>query len=371
MATAVTAARTQRQMSRQALAEQAGISLKALEDLERGYPVPHQIAAAVCRNLDLPEPSLDPSPLVRFALRLRERRGQARLSRAQLARKVGASTPIIRSLETASRNKLFEVGTGLLSGSNYQAFSPDGQYLVTTEAAGLTVRDGTAGTIFGNNPALTNANMPDFSPDGKTVVFARSAMWCPFGPCTLSTTGASLFTAEFKGAAGFGPARSLLASAGENNYYPSFSPDGRYVAFNRAGGDSYDAADARVMVVAAAGGTPIDLTSVNGITGNSWPKWSPFLHRFGSGSITCFIFFYQWTYPVALAARRNMARQAIDNFGKPFDGHDAGVNRLASGWHFVETANVHLPIMCECQRSRNGRCSHDKQVRRCLRLLGE
>ncbi len=114
MATAVTAARTQRQMSRQALAEQAGISLKALEDLERGYPVPHQIAAAVCRNLDLPEPSLDTSPLVRFALRLRERRGQARLSRAQLARKVGVNTPIIRSLETATMRPSQEVCIGLL-----------------------------------------------------------------------------------------------------------------------------------------------------------------------------------------------------------------------------------------------------------------
>ena len=114
MATAVTAARTQRLMSRQALAEQAGISLKALEDLERGYPVPHQIAAAVCRNLDLPEPSLDTSPLVRFALRLRERRGQARLSRAQLARKVGASTPIIRSLETATMRPSQEICIGLL-----------------------------------------------------------------------------------------------------------------------------------------------------------------------------------------------------------------------------------------------------------------
>ena len=113
-AVTVAAARTQRQMSRQALAEQAGISLKALEDQERGYPVPHEIASAVCRNLDLPEPSLDTSPLVRLALRLRERRGQARLSRAQLARKVGVSTPIIRSLETATMRPSQEVCIGLL-----------------------------------------------------------------------------------------------------------------------------------------------------------------------------------------------------------------------------------------------------------------
>ena len=113
-ATTVCAARTQRQMSRQALAEQAGISLKALEDLERGYPVPHELAAAVCRNLDLPEPSLNTSPLIRFALRLRERRGQARLSRAQLASKVGVNTPLIRALETATLRPSQEICIGLL-----------------------------------------------------------------------------------------------------------------------------------------------------------------------------------------------------------------------------------------------------------------
>ncbi len=251
----------------------------------------------------------------------------------------------LRSLETASRSKLFEVGTGLLSGSNYQAFSPDGQYLVTTEAAGLTVRDGTAGTIFGSNPALPNANMPDFSPDGKTVVFARSATWCPFGPCTLSTTGASLLTAEFKGAGGFGPARPLLASAGENNYYPSFSPDGRYVAFNRAAGDSYDAVDARVMVVPAAGGTPIDLTSVNGITGNSWPKWSPFLHRFGTGSIMWLTFSSRRSYGVHNNATAQIWMLPVD-VRKLDKGEDSGFPPFWLPFQDLATGN-HIPQWVE------------------------
>lgn len=251
----------------------------------------------------------------------------------------------LRSLETASRNKLFEVGTGLLSGSNYQAFSPDGQYLVTTEAAGLTVRDGTSGMIFGNNPALTNANMPDFSPDGKTVVFARSAVWCPFGPCTLSTSGASLFTAEFKGTGGFGPAKSLLAATGENNYYPSFSPDGRYVAFNRAAGDSYDAADARVMVIAASGGTPIDLTSVNSIAGNSWPKWSPFLHRFSSGSIMWLTFSSRRSYGVHNNTTAQIWMLPVD-VRKLDKGEDSGYPPFWLPFQDLNTGN-HIPQWVE------------------------
>jgi hypothetical protein len=202
----------------------------------------------------------------------------------------------MRTLETSTRAKLFEVGTGLLSGSNYQAFSPEGKWLVTTETAGLTLRDGTLGTVIGNNPSVANANMPDFSPDGKSVVFARSAMWCPFGPCTLSTTGASLYTVEFKGMDGFGTPQLLVQSDGANNYYPSFSPDGRFVAYNKAAGDSYDAKDAQVWVVPAKGGTPINLASVNDIVGNSWPKWSPFVHRFGSSSILWLTYSSRRTY---------------------------------------------------------------------------
>lgn len=251
----------------------------------------------------------------------------------------------LRSLETSTRNKLFEVGTGLLSGSNYQAFSPDGQYLVTTEAAGLTVRDGTSGMIFGNNPALTNANMPDFAPDGKTVVFARSATWCPLGPCTLSTTGASLFTAEFKGTAGFGPAKPLLNSGGENNYYPAFSPDGRYIVFNRAAGDSYDAADARVMVVAASGGPPIDLQSVNTIVGNSWPKWSPFLHRFGSGSIMWLTFSSRRSYGVHNNTTAQIWMLPVD-VRKLDKGEDSGYPPFWLPFQDLNTGN-HIPQWVE------------------------
>ena len=114
-AAAVLAARTQRQMSRVALAEQAGVSLQEVEDLERGYPVPRAVAAALCRNLDLPEPALESSPLIRFALLLRQRRGLARLSRSQLAGKVGVSSQVIRALETASRWPSQQICMGLLA----------------------------------------------------------------------------------------------------------------------------------------------------------------------------------------------------------------------------------------------------------------
>lgn len=114
-ATAVLTARTERQMSRVALAEQAGVSLQVVEDLERGYPVPREVASALCRNLDLPEPDLESNPVIRFALLLRQRRGQARMSRAQLAGRVGGTSQVIRALESASQWPSQQVCMGLLA----------------------------------------------------------------------------------------------------------------------------------------------------------------------------------------------------------------------------------------------------------------
>jgi hypothetical protein len=71
-----------------------------------------------------------------------------------------------------------------------------------------------------------------------------------------------------------------------NEYYPTFSPDDRYVAYNRVptGQSSYANTQAEAFVIPAAGGTPTrlaanDPTSCSGKTSpgieNSWPKWAP------------------------------------------------------------------------------------------------
>lgn len=115
LATAVLSMRTQRQMSRAALAEQAGASRQQVIDLERGYPVERSVIAAICRNLDLPAPPPECSPLIQLALLVRQRRGQARLSRAQLAHKSGLTSQIIRSLETAAIPPSPQICQALLS----------------------------------------------------------------------------------------------------------------------------------------------------------------------------------------------------------------------------------------------------------------
>jgi hypothetical protein len=96
-------------------------------------------------------------------------------------------------------------------------------------------------------------------------------------------------------------------SAGENNYYPGYSPDGQLVVFDRVapqgGGaidactmtphpgcpnDSFSNPNARLTLMQnMAGSMPIDLENANGSPAaspqplsNSWPKWSPFLNAY-------------------------------------------------------------------------------------------
>jgi TolB protein len=84
----------------------------------------------------------------------------------------------------------------------------------------------------------------------------------------------------------FVDAKVLVQSAGENNYYPSYSPDGNWLAFNRSSHtDSYDQPDARVYMINAQGGSPIALTTASPSGGDSWPKWSPQVHTFYSGQM--------------------------------------------------------------------------------------
>lgn len=251
----------------------------------------------------------------------------------------------MRALDVATRGKLFEVGNGipLAGGSDFQAFTPDGSRLITVEKGGLTLRNADNGNLLGASPLVPNANMPDFAPDGKTVVFARGA--CPIIICpTLQVENAELYTVPFN-ADSFGMPTVLVAkAAGQNNYYPSFSPDGRFVVFNRSSSTSYDAADARVMVVPAAGGQPIDL-GVNAQAGNSWPKWSPFQHRFQGAPIMWLTFSSRRSYGLRQNTTAQIWMVPVDS-AKLQKGEDPGFPAFWLPFQDLATGN-HIPQWVE------------------------
>jgi hypothetical protein len=88
------------------------------------------------------------------------------------------------------------------------------------------------------------------------------------------------------GAGGDGVPVAGASDSASNEFYPSFSPDDRFVAFDRLAGSGniYDAPGDEVEIVPAAGGiaTRLDANDPPACSGamspgvtNSWPRWSP------------------------------------------------------------------------------------------------
>lgn len=182
------------------------------------------------------------------------------------------------------------------------SFSPDNKQLITAYGNKLQLRDGVTGALIADVPTASGAMYPDWSPDGSKIVFVRPAVGCTaglpdFGQASIFVYGGSLVTMTAANGSFANETVLLAAATGENNYYPTWSPDGSYVAFTRAqtttksswalantscvgqdgSGLSYDNLSATLWMMPSAGGAPVQLTAANQgpMLTNSWPKWSP------------------------------------------------------------------------------------------------
>jgi len=165
----------------------------------------------------------------------------------------------------------------------YYAWSPDGQQLAFSDSTGdihiLDLQTGTVTPLLGaSDPALTET-MPAWSSDGQIIAFVRSESPLGIGgadvegPCDIYVVPA----------AGGQPQPLPGASDEGFNYYPAYSPDGRWLAFTHhtTGHHTYSDEAAEIYLVPAAGGDARRLaandapdgTSLQNVS-NSWPTWS-------------------------------------------------------------------------------------------------
>jgi hypothetical protein len=125
---------------------------------------------------------------------------------------------------------------------------------------------------------------------GDTVVYAstNASRSGREGPGVTNIKGfADLYSVPYN--AGAGGIATPIPGASDpafNEYYPSYSPDDKFIAFNRlpAADDMYYAPRSQVYVIPSTGGTPTPLKANDapacmnvpnpGIT-NSWAKWAP------------------------------------------------------------------------------------------------
>ncbi len=202
-------------------------------------------------------------------------------------------------------------GAGLSQSPGFQTFSPDHTtYLGSDgEASGATPNaffawNGDTGAA--ETPAFITGTMmgqrvtmPDWSADDANIVYVvptSIATWTTHKDDAHVLGGSLWVLPHTPGTSTFGTPMPLIQSAGENNYYPSYSPDGQFVAFNRvdkqtstmvAASDSFSNPKARVWVLPSSGTMPVELTQLNTAAdvSNSWPRWSPFVQSYKGNSL--------------------------------------------------------------------------------------
>ncbi|MHC4171836.1 MAG: tetratricopeptide repeat protein, partial [Planctomycetota bacterium] len=134
---------------------------------------------------------------------------------------------------------------------------------------------------------------PVWSPDGKTVLFARSK--CYKLP-NLKDPSSALVTREevseffeggkkfrydiyriaFNGGKGGRPTPLPGASDnGKSNYFPRFSPDGKWIVFCQSDSFMLLQPDSILYIMPSAGGTPRKMRCNFSDKMNSWHSWSP------------------------------------------------------------------------------------------------
>lgn len=157
---------------------------------------------------------------------------------------------------------------------NFKTFSPDGRYLLATYNGALLLYDGNTGAYLHEVATGGAATHVDWSPDGTQVAFvfsdSHTSDW--------AFLGGRIAVMDVIGDGEFGNPTVLYDPPDPYMaYYPAWSPDGDWIAFNLSTQDAYDDSDATLYVMDGAGGTPIALANANYSTDitNSWPHWGP------------------------------------------------------------------------------------------------
>ena len=207
--------------------------------------------------------------------------------------------------DVATRLPLTTDGGVVGGAANFFAFSPKGDRLLFSDGNKTGLQDVDTGAIL--NPSLIpSGTMPDWSPNGELVVYAKSAKPPPFGFANPGVFDAGLEVIKLQNGSWSFP-NVLVPFAGKNNFYPSFAPAQNWVAFNRSPSnmDSYSAGpptgDGELWAVPTAGGNPVRLDRANQGGSCSWAKWAPDVGTYYGGTIMWLTFSSARAYGLRLS----------------------------------------------------------------------
>jgi hypothetical protein len=156
----------------------------------------------------------------------------------------------------------------------FGTFRPDDKRVVATVGNLLAEFDADTGAKIINLP-VPEGTSPDWSPSGSELAFPDQGGDSP--------GGATLKVIAYTGGA-WGAVSTLVPAAGFTNLFPSYSPDGTYVAYSRGKGGHGDKTLQLWLAKAGGGEPPVELVTANRIvnsvvtTGqheNNMPTWAP------------------------------------------------------------------------------------------------
>ena len=178
-------------------------------------------------------------------------------------------------------------GAHWTTGDRVEILSNTGELTwVDLEATGANVSGVIARSLGGDAGDSQGATAPTWSHDGSTIVYTS----LPTGGITNGRPAGGpmdLYSVPYNSKAGGNASPVAGASDPYNNeFYPAFSPDDEYIAFDKLAGTggTYDAPGDEIYVVPSGGGTAtrLDANDPPACTGavspgvtNSWPRWSP------------------------------------------------------------------------------------------------
>ncbi len=166
------------------------------------------------------------------------------------------------------------VTTQITTARTMGTFRPDDARVVATVGSLLKEFDAATGAKISDLPVAAGTN-PDWSPLGTELAYSDKGGDSP-GGANLSVIGYA--------SGAWQATRTLVPAAGQSNLFPSYSPDGRYVAYARGKGGHGDKTLQLWLVKADGSEPPVELGTANRVVNdqltlgqheNNMPTWAP------------------------------------------------------------------------------------------------
>lgn len=166
----------------------------------------------------------------------------------------------------------------------FTTVNPDNTLLLSSTAeGGLNLWDIRTGELKGEvDTGGTPLTMVVWSPNGDKIAGITAD---DYTGCEICFSRGHLVVADISADGStltnlttlYDPGQTYDPDTQINVYYPAWSPDGDWIAFNEGISVAYDNPQSKLYAISAAGGDPIELTNANdtGDIGNSWPHWGP------------------------------------------------------------------------------------------------